>query len=241
LDPTLAEAFASLGYVQKNRFEWAASEASLRKAISLKPGYAQAHHWFSILLSQHGRFTEAIEASKAAILHDPLSMSTHAQLGTVLLLARRYDESIQQYEKILEMDPTFASAHQIIGECHAYKGEYDRALTSYQQAARVAALGREDHEQLADRGFALARAGRPREAQRILAELMERHKRSPKGVSANIATVYVALGQIERAFTWLGRAVELRDPEIGYLKVDPRWDALRADRRFDDLLKQVGF
>ena len=109
----------------------------------------------------------------------------------------------------------FASAHQIIGESYAYKGDYERALSSYQSAAKVAALGREDHEQLADRGFALARAGRSREAQRVLAELLERHRRNPKGVAANIATIYVALGQSEPAFMWLAKAVELRDPEIG--------------------------
>ena len=241
LDGSLAEAHASLGYIQKNRFEWAAAEASFRRAIELKPGYAQAHHWYSIYLSQHGRFSEAIAESKLAISLDPLATSTNAQLGTVLLLARRYDEAITQYQRILQEDSTFASAHQIIGEAYSYKRDYHRALASFEMAVKAGALGREDHEQMADKGFALAMSGRGREAMEVLAELLARHRRNPKGVSANIATVYTALGSTELAFTFLSQALELRDSEIGYLKVDPRWDRLRSDQRFDSLLARVGF
>jgi tetratricopeptide (TPR) repeat protein len=241
LDDSLAEAHASLGYILKNRFEWEAAEKSLRRAIELKPGYAQAHHWYSIYLSQHGRFPEALEESKVAISLDPLAMSTNAQLGAVLLLARRYDEAIEQHERVLLMDPSFASAHQIIGEASAYKGDYVRALTSYEMASKVGALGREDHEQLADRGFALAMSGRRREAEQVAAELLQRYQRNPRGVAANIATIYVAIGETDLAFKWLSEGLVRQDPELGYLKVDPRWDRLRSDPRFAALLARVGF
>jgi len=172
---------------------------------------------------------------------DPFSISTNAQLGTVLLLARRYDDAIAQYENILQLDPTYATAHQVIGEAYSYKREYDRAIAAFQMAAKVGALGREDHEQQADLGYALAMAGRSGEATTVVNGLLDRQRRNPRGIAANIATIYAALRSTDLAFMWLDRAVELRDSEVGYLKVEPRWDVLRSDARFDRLLARVGF
>jgi len=240
LDPSLAEAHASLGYIQKNRFEWRSAEASLKRAIELKPSYAPAHHWYSILLAQHGRFSESLAEIKTAVALDPLSISANAQLGTALLLARRYDDAVMQYRKVLDMDPAYSAAHQVIGEAYCYKGEYDRALESYRHAASVAAVAREDNEQRADIGYALALSGRRADADAVLTELLRRDKTTPRSTAANIATLYVALGKLDLAFRWLTVAVERRDPEIGYLKVDPRWDRLRGDTRFAALLGQIG-
>lgn len=241
LDPSLAEAHASLGYAQKNRFEWAAAETNLKRAIALKPGYAPAHHWYSIYLTQQGDFTGATSEIKTAISLDPFSISANTHLGTVLLLGRRYDDAIAQYQKTLAMDASFSTAHQSIGEAYAYKKDHDRAIASYQMAAKVGTVGREDHEQQADLGYALAMAGRRLEATKVLSVLLQRERQNPLGIAANIATVHAALGHRDLAFTWLAKAFERGDLEIGYLKVDPRWDSLRADSRFDKLLARIGF
>jgi TolB-like protein/Tfp pilus assembly protein PilF len=241
LDPALAEAHASLGYIQKNRFEWAAADASFKRALSLKPGYSSAHHWYGISLTQQGRFAEAITELKIAVSLDPLSIGPAAQLASTLLMARRYDEAIQQAEKVLQMDASFGRAHQTISEAHAYSGRYDQALAALQQAVQLMPPGGDDQDLQADFGYIYAKSGRQADALRVATLLIERFKGEQQPVAGAISTIYAALGQTGEAFNWLDVARKRNDLEMGYLKIDPRWDPLRADPRFASYLSSVGF
>jgi len=240
LDGSLAEAHASLGYVQKNRFQWEAAEASFKRSLQLKPRYEAAHLWYGTFLTQQGRFADAISELKVALALDPFSISTNSQFSTTLLLARRYDEAIAQVDRVMELDPSHTSSYQVLAEAHAFKKEYDRALTDVRRASQGATLGGEDQELQGDLGFILAMSGQKAKAEEIIQWLTNREKTGAP-VAAAIATIYAALGQHDRAFDALERARLREESELGYLKIDPRWDTLRGDKRFETLLRQVGF
>ena len=239
LDANLAEAQASLGYVLKNQFAWVSAEERLRRALQLRPGYALAHQWYATLLAQTGRFAEAITEIKVALSLDPLSLSTNGQFAAILVLARRYDDAIVQINRTIAMEPSFRTSHQLAAEALAYKGDLEGASRAAESGRRVNPIGGEDQELLADIGYIHAAAGRVREAYAVANLLIDRSRRGER-VSAAIATVYAALEKTDDALRWLDRAADDGEAEIGYLRVEPRWDILRGDARFAQLLERAG-
>ena len=239
LDPMLAEAHASLGYAQKNRFEWAKAEASLRRAIELKPNYASAHHFYAILLIQRGRHAEAIAEIKRAAALDPVSFPINLTVASTLLMARRYDDAIAQYDKVLQVDPTFHLALRGKAAAYMYKGDYDEAVAAFKRASDAAPPAAEDQEMKADIGYLAAISGRRADALKTITDFAYRYDTLGEVVAGSIAAVYSGLREPEQAFLWLERGYAGRDPELGYLRADPRWDALRSDPRFDNLLRRL--
>jgi serine/threonine-protein kinase len=237
LDESLAEAHASLALVHQERFEWDAAERGFRRALELKPSYATAHHWYAAYLAGRGRSPEALTEIRRALALDPLSISINSELAAILILARRFDEAIGQVEGSLELDPSFGRAHMVLAEAHAHKGAYDRAL---EEAERAVALDGRTTELRGNVGYVLALAGRDAEAEKIAFELAKLHEKREDGAAGAVATVYAGLGLNDRAFEWLDRAREQRDPVIGSLQADPRFDSLRSDPRFARFLREVG-
>lgn len=241
LDPSLGEAYASLGYAQKNKMEWSAAEKSFARAIELKPGYAAAHHWYSIYLTQVGRFPEAIAEIKMAISLDPLSSSAHGQFGSTLMMARRYDDAIAQFNKTLQFQPRSMMARRALAQSYVHKGMFDTAMAELDKARQLLPVASESQELLGDMGYVLARSRRTKDARAAAHALTERHDRTGEEVAAQIAAIYAGLGDIETAFEWLERAMRSGDPDLGYLLVEPRWDTLRGDARFSGYLTSLGF
>ena len=240
LDPDSADSHAALAYARKNRFEWAESEASFRRAIALKPNHSTAHHWYSILLTQHGRFDEATTEIKTAVFLDPIAIGPKLQLASLLLLRRRYAEAVEQFEKAIQIDGSLAVAHRSLAQAYTYDGRYAEAAVTFERAVRATPAASDDHETKAAVGYLHAVAGRHADALAIAGELTSRYHASGEAVAASIAAIYAGLKQNDAAFEWLTRACDARDPEVGYLKVDPRWDPVRGDRRFAQLLEALG-
>jgi eukaryotic-like serine/threonine-protein kinase len=241
LGPNLAEAHAAMAYVHKNRFEWVPAEKSYKRAIELRPGYAPVHHYYSIFLTQHGRFAEAQAEINLALLLDPLAIGAHLQRGSLLVMARRYDEALKQYESARQMDPGLARLQRFIAEPLFYSGRYAEAEAALQRAARATPVGAEDQELKQDLGYLYAISGRRSEAQRVIEELTRRFEQAQEPVAASVAAIYTGLGNHDQAVAWLRRAREVNDPELGYIKVWPRWDPLREDARFIAILASLGF
>jgi eukaryotic-like serine/threonine-protein kinase len=236
LDPTLAEAYASRGFVEHAEFRWADAESDFRRAIDLNPNYATAHHWYANYLSQSGRFGEAVSEIERAQQLDPLSIGINTAFGAVLYLARRYDEAIAQLKTTLEMDPTFSPAHGALAEVYIEQGAYAQALAEFD---KVKALAGETADLRASLGYLYAVSGRGAEARQLLDELGRRREPKP-AAPGSLAVICAALGQADRAFAWLDKAYAERDASLVFLKVEPKFDRLRTDPRFDMLLRQIG-
>jgi eukaryotic-like serine/threonine-protein kinase len=236
LDPGLPEAYAALGYAHKNRFEWDAAETRFKRAIELRPGRALSHHWYSIYLTQLGRFPEAIVEIRTAISLDPFSVGAHQQFATVLLMARRYEDAIAQWQDSIRMDAGIVVPYRGIAQAYAHLGLGEKARHTIAEAIAKAPSGSEDQELKADRGLILALSGQRQQAVAIARELEERHRLTGEELAGNIAAIYAGLGETNAAFKWLRDALAVRDPELAFIKVDPRWDALRNDTRFDAII-----
>jgi eukaryotic-like serine/threonine-protein kinase len=235
LDDTLGEAMLTLA-VDKQDFDPAGAERDYRKIIALDPNNATAHQWYGEFIALQGRADESIAEMRRALELDPLSLIINKQLGTSLLFARRYDESIAQEKKVVEMDANFPAAHRDLGWCYARKGMFDEAVAEFQKAS---ALTGGLSPSLSALAYALAKSGRRNEAQKILERLKER-QRSEYVDEINFAIIHAAFGEKDQAFADIEKAFQEKSNWLGYLKVDPGFDDLRDDPRFQDLLRRAG-
>ncbi len=235
LDSALGEAHNSLAFCLDG-FDWDLESAGkeFQRAIELNPGYATAHHWYAWHLSLLGRYDEAIAEMKKAESLDPLSLIINADLAELLVLAHSYDESIRQSLKTIEMDPNFALAHNQLGQAYLQKGMGDEAIAELRKALQ---LSGGSPTCMANLARAYATFGKRGEAEKLLSDLK---KRSNAGDShaTEIAVIYGALGDKDRAMSWMEKGYEERfNPGV---LLRPGFDPLRSDPRFEELVRRIG-
>jgi serine/threonine protein kinase/tetratricopeptide (TPR) repeat protein len=237
LDASMGEARTVLAVARFwHDWDWPGAEEEFQRALAASPDFVHVHHFYGIFLTAMGRFEDALPRLLRGIELDPLSLPARASLGYCLYLAGRPHEAIVELGKLLEMDPAFAVAHDLLSWSFAAKGMWAEAIRA---GSRAVELSDRDSLRLSSFGACLAAAGRRGEAEAILAELEEV---SPhRYVSAvQVALIHVGLGQTDRAFEWLEKAVLERALGLVLLRVEPRLDPLRADPRFTDLVRRVG-
>jgi len=234
LEPTLAEAHASLGD-GLCFYDWDASaaERELRRAIELHPSLANAHYFYSHCLASHGRSDEALAEARRAHELDPLNPSLATALPWALYAARRYDEAIAVMQKSLDLDPD-AGAHACLALALAAKGSYAEALP---EARKMSALAGDAPGFTALLGYVAGRAGERAEAQNILRAL---ERRPPGNTAFSIALVHLGLGDNEQALRWLQAAYEERSEGLVTFAPFPILDPLRSDPRFGALMRKIG-
>jgi DNA-binding winged helix-turn-helix (wHTH) protein/TolB-like protein len=234
LDDHLAEAHTELATI-KILFEWdiQGAEAELKRALQFNPHLAKAHQVYGWLLALQGREESFAEIEQALAL-DPLSRVIPALKGEDLYYLGRYEEAITCLESAIASDPSSLLARTALGLCYEQTGEGAKAIALYQEAGLATGLPL-FASQLA---CAYASVGRREEAAALLTELKDRARQfhvSP----LLIAQVHAALGEKEEAFVWLEIAYQKRDPKLVYLKMGPRWEPLRDDPRFQNMLACV--
>jgi serine/threonine protein kinase/tetratricopeptide (TPR) repeat protein len=236
IDQTLGEAHTSLAFIKRYySFDWTASELEFKLAIEFSPNYATAHHWYALQLSMLGRHSEALAEIKRAVELDPLSLIINTNMAWVCYFARDYDRAIENFKKTLEMDPTYAVAHQRLGQVYLEKGLFAEAISELEKAVNFSPG---NTEVLAALGHALGVSGKSEEAKKILDRLDEQSLHSY--VSAyDKATVYLGLGDNDKALEYLERAYEERAGYVSIIRADPRLQRLHADPRFIALLKKM--
>jgi TolB-like protein/Tfp pilus assembly protein PilF len=237
IDPTLAEAHASLGRVlQVYDWNWDEAEKELKRAIELNPRYAVAHQWYGGYLERTDRLDEGISERRLAIELDPLSVISNFELGQAWFWKRDYDQAIRQFQKTLELDPEFQPVLQYLPAAYAQIGMYDEAIRQIQQTPETA-----DVLSTGVPGYVLAMAGQKREAHAILDELRRRREKGKEYVTpVSLALIHVALGEKDAALAWLEKGYEERAFQMQFLNVDPRFDTIRDDPRFADLVRRIG-
>jgi len=236
IDDGLSEAHSALGYAHViYDWDWPAAKRQFERALALNPSSTEAL-WDSLYLLSVGHTDEALAEYKRALDLDPLNLLLKFRMAWTLYAARRFDESIEQCMKMLEMDPGYPLAHWVLGQAYAGKGMYREALSELE---KYAALTQRTPMALSSLGNVLARSGERSRALQVLAELKEISKQKYV-YSATFARIYAGLGDKDQAFAWLEKAYEEHSTALYWIKVDPSWDPLRSDPRFNDLLRRMG-
>ena len=236
LDDTSSDGRAALAMLLLFEFKFAPSEQEFRRAIELNPNYATAHHWFgNSLLVTLGRFDEAIKEDQRAVELDPLSLIINADLGSTLMIARRYDDAIAQLRKTLVLDGNFAYARWNLGEALYLKGDVPAAIAEYEKAAALD----DDPEILALLGRAYAESGKKEKAMEALGKLKAiGEQRYVRNYLYTI--IYIGLGDKATALDYLEKAQsDAETPDTTWLRVDPLFDPLRDEPRFQQLVAKM--
>jgi eukaryotic-like serine/threonine-protein kinase len=236
LDESLAELHTSLSWIHRLfDWDWATAERESLRAIQLNPGYAFGHSRYALLLSGLGRHEEAIAEAERALELDPLNLLTYTVVGDTLFYARRFESSLTPYRKCLELDPTFGAGHTDLARSLEQLGRTNEAIVEFVRGtAGPDGLPRPS----SGLAFLYARDGRLNDARAIMQAVLDLSQKqfvSPYG----IASYYAVIGENARALDWLEKAYSERDGTLVWLKVHPRLDGLREERRFRDLLARL--
>jgi TolB-like protein/Tfp pilus assembly protein PilF len=237
-EPDLAEAQTSQGFLKFwFDWEWLASEAAYRKAIELDPNYPLSHRMLGIVLAHMGRHPEAKIEMRRAREIDPL-LAIHQALSAFLaFLEGDFDAAIQFGRQAIVVGPDFWIGHFQLGQVYLQAGKVELALDSLNQAAR---LSGGNSKAFSLRGYLLAKLGRKDDALEVI-KTLEASSRERYIPPYAIALIYAGLEQHDLVFNWLERAYEVRDVHLIFLPIDPKWDLLRADPRFIELVNRCGF
>jgi adenylate cyclase len=235
LDDSLAEAHCALAAVLYTvEFQWLESEKEFQRAIQLKPNYAIAHWQYGWLLMIVGRIDQSRDEFQRATELDPLSPFMTLDLNIPYVLKKDYDKAIAQCHKALELDPNFYLPHFVLGWIEIKRGNYSNAIEEY----RVAQSKETQPIITAYLGFAYAKSGQKEKALEMLNELNQLAGRRFVTPFCQ-ALVYLGLREDNEAIDWLEKAYDERSFWLGWLKVEPMYDPLRSNPRFQALYKKM--
>jgi len=234
LDDKLPEAHAALALiVQNHEYDWQTAEKEFKRAIELNPNYATGHHWYAEHLAWLGRFDDALRESERARQLDPLSLIIAADNAAILYYSRQYDQAIAQYNAVQQLDPAFPRVGTIF-EVYVQKGMLAEAGAYLEKYCSSDAPWC-----VSNRAYTYGRAGKLAQAEKEREKLLASDRRDPLDPIV-IVPAYIGMGDNDQAIAWLERAFAQHSNGLTGLKVDPIYDPLRGDPRFQNLLRRVG-
>jgi len=237
LDDTLADSHVAVGMIAFwYDWNWSEAEKRYQRALELDPNNAAAQFLYAHLKSNLGRHEEAVTMGKRARELDPLSLITNSAEGQSLFFAGRSDEALSRLQKTLELDPNFWHAHLVLSMVYTEKGMFAEAVAEADKAAKFSGG---NSQAVATKGYALAKSGKPVDARGVLAEL-QKLSTSRYVAPYNFAIIFNALGENDTALDYLEKAFAEKNVLLVFLKVDPKWNNLRNDPRYKDLLWRIG-
>ncbi len=235
IDDTLAEAHLALSGVKFYLdWDWKGGEKEIKRAIELNPGLSEAHWENAYFLMAMGRFEESIAEARHALQLDPLSLVKSSSLAFMYYKARQYDKALTQYQYVAELDPKRPKTHSDLARLYEQMGKYEDAVRARQKAMTLSGTRLQVVE-------ALDRAYSESGAKGYWMWRLERLKGQYDHHPADTAEIYVRLGDLDQALAWLEKAYDKHDSNMYRLKVSPKWDPLRDDPRFQDLLRRMNF
>ena len=237
LDPGLAEAHTTLAFINLYYdWDWTAADREFRRAIELNTNYANAHHWYGEYLSLIGQHDNAIRQAERARELDPISSIINTWVGSRYLFARRYDLAITQYRNVLEQDAGFVPAHLALGQAYEQTNKSGEAIKEFQIAVE---LSGGSPVYIAALAHAYGVAHRTGDAMRLIDDLKKLSTQRYVS-SVDMALAFLGVEDHARALSYLERALEDRSPRLLFLMVEPRFDPLRSEPRFQALVSRVG-
>jgi TolB-like protein/DNA-binding winged helix-turn-helix (wHTH) protein/tetratricopeptide (TPR) repeat protein len=235
LDASLGEAHRAMGAVKEYQRDWLGAQKEFELAIKLIPGSARSHHWYAIRLANMGRHEESIAEARRAVELDPLENYYRVILGRMYYFARRYESAEAEVRKEIAVDASILPAHIVLADILVKMGRNDEAIVEIEKAQAITPDSIDP-----DRACIYALSGHQDKAIKLVQSMRSR-SRSHFVPPTDFARVYSSLGDKEEALRWLEVAFVQRDTHLDGLKINPQWDPLRADPRFQDLLKRAGF
>ena len=225
-----------MGTLRASEFDWKGAEREFRRALELDPKSEDVWSWYDYYyLVPMRRLDEAVAASRRAVELDPLSPFLQWRLGYRYYLTRQWDRAIEQFHNVLELDPHHLWSHIFFGFTCLQTGKLQEAIRAFETCAQL--MGRSPLA-LGALGAGYARAGRMGEAQKLLEELHELAQKTYVP-ALSFAVIYPALGEIDKGFDWLEKAVDERLGTILHLHIDPFYDPLRSHPRYPGLLRKM--
>jgi len=236
LDDKLAEAHASLA-MMSNVYDWnfPAAERGFRKALQLDPGYATAHLFYGVFLAAQGDFKHSQAELDQAAEIDPLSPIIALCRGYPASFQGQLEPAIRAARQALEISPNFPSALEDLMVYFERQGRWDEAM----QPA-VALLHARGQHDLAEKVQEAWRKSGWQAAVRIWFEAEQERSAKEYVSPLRIALLAMRAGEIDKAFSWMNKAVDDRNAGLVYLNVDPKYGPLRSDRRFAPLVQRLG-
>ena len=235
IDPSLAEAHASLANAYQHNWQWEKAENEFRRAIELNANYANAHHWYNLHLRDLGKLDESLNESRRAHELDPISPTISASYAKILMVTGNLDAAIEQCNKLIEIDPTSAQGFNHLGLALLKKGKNAEAVAQLEKAVRLSRTRR----WIGGLGYGYAVTGRRDEALKIAKEL-EAKFNTHEAVGQDIASVYAGLGDNDRAFAWLEKDFQAHSGLLARIRWDTPGEPLHNDPRFNSLLRRMG-
>jgi len=239
IDNSLAEAHALLGHFRwLLDYDWPAVRRHVDKARELDPASPMVRLWYAMgpLLAPECRLGDAIDELHLAAEADPLSVLVRSWLAILFHLDRQYDQAVDESRRIIELEPGNYMGYWLLGAATGAKGRFDDAIAAYRRAVE---LSGGSMLMLGWLGLGLGQAGRADEALDVLAQLRAAADRQVYVPPTSFAWTYLGLGDVDNTFTWLDRAVEVRDRMMVAIQSYWFFDPLRDDPRFADLLRRM--
>lgn len=236
IDPRLAEARLALAFADSTyNCDWAGAERQYREVLSDVPDSPSAHHWLAWVLMQQKRFDEALGEIALAQQLAPDNLIIANNFGKLLYFSRKFEAAAKQHRVALELDQDFQKAHRDLGYALIELGQFEEAMAAFD---RSAGISDRDWDVQAARTYARARQGKLDLDDPILQSLEE--VALEEGLSFELADIYAAAEETDRAFFWLETAFARKAPGRAEIAVDPRLDPLRGDPRFAPLIQSIG-
>ena len=236
IDDTLAEAHTSLALINENyQYDWKGAENEFNRAIQLNPDYATAHQWYAELLSREGRFDEALAEGERARQLDPFSLIIAHDHGALLYFSRQYDRAIAHCKAVLGMDPRPGRCTAFLFYSLVELGRFPEAIEVLQQRNPPF----DDDWNAALKAYLFSKWGRTKEARAALENL----KRTKESMGFDkfpvLLQAYSGIGAKDRTIALLEEAYSQHSNAVVTVKVDPSYDFLRGDPRFQNLLHRL--
>jgi TolB-like protein/Flp pilus assembly protein TadD len=238
LDANSAEAHTSLAHVKATQdWDWTGAEREFQRAISLDPRCATPHHWYAMsCLAPLGRMDEALDEIIVAQALDPVSSIVARDLAVIHFYRRDFETALEQCDHTIELNPHFAPAYWLLGVIQEQRQDFDESAAAFQRAVHLSPQTPRMHGALG-RTFALS--GRKKAALEVLRKL-EAYAKERYVSPLEFAWIQFGLGDTDLGFRWLQKAVEDRSFDLISIKVDPRFDTLKDDARFENIVRRLG-
>jgi TolB-like protein/DNA-binding winged helix-turn-helix (wHTH) protein/Tfp pilus assembly protein PilF len=244
LDDSVAVGHTTMGFVKAHyEYDWQGAGREFQEALRLNPSDSFAHLFYSnSYLSPLGRHDEAIAEMKTAIALDPFSSRIQSFLGRTYIWARRYDDALAQFRKTTEMFPSFAIEHERLAHLYTYRGDYDKAIS---EETRARILAGQDPRLVLKLEDSLRAALATRGARGYWEKMLELSRgvdNPPEAYTKDdgLAILYARLGETDKALQALEHGYKKRQIHMTEIGVEPAFDTLRTDPRFQDLVRQIG-